>query len=561
MNTFTHFSVEELQKFLETRPCNFNYELLLQQCSPGYDQSAKSASREAINAYIESVVESKFQQCVAAKSEASFLSEIYPALEKSYSLPKYTKTQFTKKPLTRYFRDVFLNQLKQNVLEDRDIEMKVYIHDFVDEFATKFSLEKREIGRFDLYAIASSFFPSPYFHSKKMRSERKYLNDYHLERDLSDLKRAFEKGAQAIKGTGDIGKFQAGQLAEDAWFKVIKDNLSNYFDVYQDLPVKVNNDSLSPKIDILVVKKDHSHNKQDLTLDFVFLEDVVAAFEVKRTLKKDHVRYESNGCQEIVEKRCKLIKSETMPKDRYRDEGLTPYQMLRGKVFFGVLSLDVEKGVEELLSSKESGFSAYMRDDQVSDWERTYLYPDSILCLNDFYWSKDTSTFGYDNSMMVKASINTGEALLDSSNTHIGVFFSKLRRYLIAQSHIQLHDEDVFLGRYDSFDLFDYNYTGRPRIFIFHSHLQRLDKISEFEKYVSIHIPNEYSNMPVHERLPVQGLKCWRLVEAKDVVSSVKWNLKRIIKLELARNYKPLPDNVSLYDDSFDRYIDNLFMR
>ncbi|EGQ7650361.1 hypothetical protein I2703_004516 [Vibrio alginolyticus] len=557
MNTITHFSVESLQHFLDSRPCNFNYESLLQQYSQGLDQTA---GREAINAYIESVVESKFQECVDAKSEASFLSEIYPALEKSYSLPKYTKTKFTQKPLTRYFRDAFLNQLKQNVLEDRDIEMKVYIHDFVDKFATEFSLEKREIGSLNLYAIARRFFPNDCFHSKKMRNERKYLNDYYLERDLSDLKRAFEKGTQAIKRTGDIGKFQAGQLAEDAWFKVIKEHLGNHFDVYQDLPVKVNNDFLSPKIDILVVKKDYSHNKQDVNLDFVFLEDVVAAFEVKRTLKKDHVRYESHGCKEIVEKRCKLIKSETMPKDRYRDEGLTPYQMLRGKVFFGVLSLDVEKGVEELLSSKESGFSAYMRGDQALDWDRTYLYPDSILCRNDFYWSKDTSTFGYDN-IMVKASINTGEALIDSSNTHIGVFFSKLRRYLIAQSHIQLNAEEVFLGRYDSFDLLNHNYTGRPRVFIYHSHFQRLDKISEFEKYASKRIPNEYSNVPVHERLPVQGLKCWRLVEAKDVVSLVKWNLKKIIKLELARNYKPLPDNVSLYDDSFDKYIDNLFMR
>lgn len=551
--------VEELKQFLNTNPCNFDYKLLLSQHSHGYDQNVNQANQVAVDDYIKRVVESKFQQCIDANSETLFLSEIYPDIESSYKIPSLKKTKFISEPLTNFFKVNLYDKLRHDILKDADIKYAHYINDFVENFSSRFLLKNKDVGNLNLHSIARCFFPSSDFHSRKARHKRKNVNDYYLDKTLTHLTDAFYRGEMAIKNKGESGKFDAGKIAEEAWFNVFKEYFGHLFDIYRDIPIKDHCNFQTPKIDILVVKKDRSHNTKEVDLDFVYLDDVVAAFEVKRKLYKAHVSAGNSDCQDIVENRCKLIKRKSMTENCHNVAGLTPYQILRGKVFFGVLSLDVEDGVEKILSSKESGFNTYIHHN--SDECLAYLYPDAILCLNKLYWSKDVKALVDGNIVSVITSVNTGEALIDPTNTHIGAFFSKLRRFLIAQNHIPNVDESSFLGSYAYFNLFNCNYRGDSLVVIANSNFHSLDKIHHFDHYASTVIPNEYSNTFIHERSPVKNLRCWRLVEARDVIPSIKLKLKKIIKLEQKYNYKPLPDGISLVDESFDQYIDSLFLK
>ena len=83
--------------------------------------------------------------------------------------------------------------------------------------------------------------------------------------------------------------------------------------------------------------------------------------------------------------------------------------------------------------------------------------------------------------------------------------------------------------------------------------------VRELGIYLRTDIPNEYSSLLLSNRQPLKAMKQWSTEAAQDIAGYVKRELKRIVKLELQRNYLPLPFGVYLDDDSFDAYCDSLF--
>lgn len=554
-------SIEELNQLLETG-ASVNISAAIKHISElPFATFSHAEIDKQVGRMLVVLVQSRLDSVLNTSSEGVFVEQTSQELERRFCLPSFRLSSYIQPVIGQYFHDQFIQHLKREIENDSDIERGAFVEAFITEFASRFSLDRRHLHSFMLQGRINRYFPSADFHSIKARKSRYDRDELRFQRDLSDLNTAQQTGLRKIKNTNG-GKFESGTVAEDAWVKVMDEYFGEQFDVHQDMPIHFDGHRL-PKFDIVLSKKDRSHRTRAIT-DYVDANDVVAAFEVKRTLKKHHVAFGAKEAKEIFEDRCMRLKKAVMPQHRFIDRQLTPYQMLRGKIYFGVLSLDIDPAAMDVLISGDNHAERHRNLDclrELSDQDEGFsdYAADIIYCPEKLLWAKETKLMprSLDDQQDLYF-VQQGANDIDSSVSSFGYLIASMRRFFIAQGHIAKAEREDYLKPYQHF-AFLYSASSRVRIFISTIDWDMPYHVRELGIYLRTDIPNEYSSLLLSDRQPLKAMKQWSTEAAQDIAGYVKRELKRIVKLELQRNYLPLPFGVYLDDDSFDAYCDSLF--
>lgn len=560
MNKFPQ-SIEEVQQLLESG-ASFNMELALERISgPAISTSSNHEVKNKARLMLIELVQSRFDLALEKSQEASFMVLMSKELEQRLYIRHYSILSYIQPVIGKYFHDKFIQHLKDEIAKDSDIDKDIFIERFVNDFSSTFLLDKWQVRALNLKERVNYYFPSADFHSVKARSSRNNLNDFRFQRELSDLNKAKSDGQRKINNT-NCGNFDSGKDAENAWVKVMREYFGEQFEVLQDKPIHVNGVRL-PKFDIIMIKKDHTHRTPQIR-DFVDGNDVVAAFEVKRTIRKHHVDLDATEAINIFDDRCIALKKSVMPEYRLCDRQLTPYQMLHGKIYFGVLGLDIEEPAIKILFSGENHAERHRKLEwlhkfKVQNSNFHDYAPDIIYCPGNFLWAKEVTQSPFiinDHQLLFFAEDKNND--IDSSVSSFGYLISSMRRFFIAQGHIRSIDQDDYIKPYENF-YFLRSENSRVRYNLCCIDLGIPAHIRDLSIYLSSQIPNEYSDLPLSSRKPLQVLKQWSTCEAKDIIGYVKHKLKKIVELEQKLNYQPLPIGVNINDDSFDRYVNSMF--
>lgn len=516
---------------------------------------------------LKELVKDRFANALDTGTESLFLDTILNEFTTRFGfhfdgsdLHYSTYITYIKPVISDHFRRVFIEHLQQKITDDDDIQYVSFVKNFIAEFGELFSLDKNTIHLSDLHPIARSYFPTLDFHSRKARNQRRAMAERRFQRSLRDLNQAKDDGDRVCKNNTK-GFQEAGRLGEEAWVKVMKEYFGTHFDIHQNKPIRIDGESLA-EYDIVLTLKDHTHTTPAIT-DYVHAKDVVAAFEVKKTLRRSHVALGNKDAIKIFDTDCMRLKKSVMPKAREFDGELTPYQMLRGKIYFGVLCLDIEdEAIQVLMSgpdkSHPENFEKYYEDSSLMDaWYLDYI-PDIIFCPEQLLWAKEISLPLNISLRITRILVQERVNAIDSSVSSFGYLIASMRKFFIGQGHIPRDLRAKYLEEYQYF-VFLNSDNRKCRIIRDSTEWSIPQPVSKIGRYLNTRIPNEFSDLELSMREPLKLLKKWTPDEAQDIIGYVKRELKRIVKLECEKKYQPLPKDVNPNDESFDAYINTLF--
>jgi hypothetical protein len=505
------------------------------------------------------LVQKRLDNALGSRQEATFVENTSEELHRRLGIEQFSHASYIKPALGKYFHDQFVQHLQSEIEKDRDIERKPFIEDFLHKFALKFRLSKAYIHVFKLINQINRYFPTYDFHTTNARKSRSQINEEFLQPAARKMSAAYEDGNRKLKNC-QKGKFDAGQIAEDAWADIMREHFGEKFNVYQNKPINFDGKN-SPEFDIILTKKDFFH-KTPANLNTINPDDVVAAFEVKRTLLKRHVTLGTTQAKEIFDERCMSLKAAVMPKNRSMDRTLTPYQMVRGKIYFGLLSLEVDKAATDALfdgnnhAVRHPSYNPLNNDGPV--FQFADYTADIIYCPGKLLWAKESKLIpGYLDKQLDIYWVQRGCNSIDPSCASLGYFIASMRRFFVAQGHIAKAEQPEALRPYQHFHFLP-SANSFARVFIWEVGNNIPEHVRELYRYLRTDIPNEYSNAHLEYRAPLSVMKGWSAEAAQDISGYVKNDLKRIVKLELQRNYQPLPRGVSVDDASFDTYYNSL---
>lgn len=515
--------------------------------------------KEQVDQALCGLVQKRLDTALGSRQEATFVETTSQELHRRLSIDHFFHTRYIQPALGKYFHDQFVQHLQSEIEKDSDIERKPFIDDFLHKFALKFCLKKNDLHRFSLINQISRYFPTSDFHSAKARKSRYLIDEVFLHPAALEMGTAYEVGKRKLKKY-QKGTWDAGEIAENVWADIMREHFGEKFNVYQRKPINFAGKN-SPEFDIILTKKDCFH-KTPANLDNINPDDVVAAFEVKRTLLKRHVAPGTTQAKEIFDERCMSLKAAVMPKNRIRDRTLTPYQMVRGKIYFGVLSLDVDNAATEALFDGNNHAVRHLTSSRLSDDDPVFQFTDYtadiIYCPGKLLWAKESKLRpGTLDEQLDFYWVQRGCNSIDPSFSSLGYFIASMRRFFVAQGHIAKAEQSEALRPYQHFHFLP-SANSSVRVFIRKIGNNIPEHVRELDNYLRTDIPNEYSNGHLVYRPPLAVMKGWSAESAQDISGYVKNHLKRIVKLELQRNYQPLPWGVSVDDASFDAYYDSL---
>lgn len=443
---------------------------------------------------------------------------------------------------------IIYSQLKNEIRSGSNVEKKAFIEKNINSLSDRYFLSPKDIHSLSLRKIIGGYFPSETFHCKKERDIRLNMDESRFQRELYDLEKAYTDGQNKItKISGIKGNEAAGRLAENVWAKVLKEYFGAQFDIHQNKKIVIE-DVNSVEFDIIMTKKDISHKSESIK-DVILLDDVVAVFEVKRKLLKKHLQSDNSKAKEIVETRCIQLKQATMPIVRNSINELTPYQMFRGKIFFGILCLDHENAVKDILVSGDNiieniFYKKYFLENTISYGD---LAPDVIYCPNKLHITKNIFILGLDSYGM-SYRIEIGKNKLDPSVSTFGCLISNMRQFFVSQGHIDSCLTNAYLKDYYCFSFLksESSYNLKTRMDMAESYFN-LD-MNSIHSYLRTRIPNEYSSLFLRDRYPLKILKKWNEYSAKDVIEPIRIGLGTIVRLEEKYKYSPVPQGWSFED-------------
>lgn len=449
---------------------------------------------------------------------------------------------------------IIYSQLKNEIRSGSNIEKKAFIEKNINYLSERYFLSPKDIHSLSLRKILGGYFPSETFHCKKERDIRLNMDESRFQRELCDLEKAYTDGQNKItKISGIKGNEAAGRLAENVWVKVLEEYFGEQFDIHQNKKIVIE-DVNSVEFDIIMTKKDMSHKSESIK-DVVLLDDVVAVFEVKRKLLKKHLQSENSKAKEIVETRCIQLKQATMPIVRNSMNELTPYQMFRGKIFFGILCLDCDNTVKDILVSGDNIIDDIFYKKEFLENKIPYgdLAPDVIYCPNKLHMTKNIFIIGLDSYGM-SYDIEIGKNELDLSVSTFGCLISNMRQFFVSQGHIDSYPTNAYLKDYYCFSFLvsESSYNTKKIMHRAESYFN-LD-MSILSAYLKTRIPNEHSSLFIRDRYPLKILKKWNRYSAKDVIEPIRIGLDTIVRLEEKYNYSPVP-----LGWSFEDYFSNIF--
>ncbi len=497
---------------------------------------------------LEPLIKARLESALKRSQESGFVEKTFKELTYRFQSSPTSCIQRIKPIIRQYFHDEFVRHLTGEIEKDSDIEMREFIDAFVDDFATRFSLGNKQLHHFGLKGIANRYFPSPKFHSKQARKDRNTRLSNYFSRSSIDLDSAYLKGKERIKHDKNHGRFNSGGDAENAFHELLKEYFSAHFDVYKRKCINIG-DTTTVQFDIILTRKDRFsaiEPKPDPTT--INIGDVVAAFEVKRTLTKDHVKHNSPDAGEIFDDRCLTLKRSVMPEFRRDESDLTPYQLLRGKIYFGVLCLDINHDAFEILSSGQSHADLYSLESHGAVEPRDPVdSADIIYCLNESLWIKETKLMGARSQHTIH-SVQKGKNSMDKSTSSLGCLIASMRRFFVAQGHIAKDEQNEYLKGYENFDFLPSLDSLKLQRF---QNVRLTPDLENLIGYLNTNVPNQYSSVLVEHRAPLRVLKKWSTSAAQDISGYVECKLKNIVKLEMERNYHPLRFGPNSFDECF----------
>lgn len=553
-------STSKLEELFESG-APFDLEATIKSIAMAQDDASLSTTlKKNTDEKLEELVKLRFTTASDTANEKLCLTEIRNELATRFRLPPMRHNTYIKPAISAHFRNFFTEHLKQKITDDDDIQCKPFVDSFIAEYGQRFCLDKQTIHQFDLYPIAKGYFPSPDFHSRSARVERVEAAERYFKSDLRLLDLA-KLDADAVLDKHNKGFETAGDIAADTWVEVMKRYFGTQFDIHQNVHIHVDDERLA-EYDIVLTHKDRTHATPAIT-HYVNAKDVVAAFEVKKTLYRSHVALDNQDAIKIFDRDCIRLKKSVMPENRSLDRELTPYQMLRGKIYFGVLCLDVKDDAMQIMMSGESHperhrLNRYMGEFGAMNELYSDYAPDIIFCKDQLLWAKETKVsprriFWQTTQFFTQKDTNS----IDSSVSTFGYLIASMRRFFVGQGHIPRDLREDYLKPYQHFAFLNSdNRVGRWILLDISGNLP--SPVREISQYLDTRIPNEHSNLPLPVRAPLRLLKHWTYDEAQDITAYVKRELKRIVKLELQINHQPLPIGVNPDDESFDAYINTL---
>ncbi|WP_070971617.1 DUF6602 domain-containing protein [Vibrio sonorensis] len=511
-------------------------------------------SNKTISSLLRSFATERLKSSHENSSEPEYLENIFSEFSNRFGLPKGIAIEYIRPPVGGSFDNIVSKRLTEKIAADEDIDKKDFTNSVLDEFVSLFSINreqkdgKRLLHDLRLHRFVNQYFPTDNFHSRLARAARCSLEETRFVRDYNDLDNAYHSGERKIK-TINKGKWDSGELAQCRFEKVITEYFGEQFDIHANKPIHLGHGDAKqlPEFDIVIARKDFSHSSLPY-VDYIPIDQVVAAFEVKRTLKKQHVELGHDKAKEIIDDRCMALKQGSMPHVRSLDPSLTPYQLLRGKIFFGILSLDVDNDAAELLISGENHAERYLKKAHYFEGTENEEYfsdyaPDVIFCPQKLLWAKESSLMPNKFfEKQVRFFCQRGKNTIDSSVSTFGYLIAAMRRFFIAQGHITKEDRKAYLGNYQYFRLMNSEST-KSRILL-ESDDWASNVIHDIRRYLSTKIPNEYTYTPLNNRPPLIPLKQWDTDEAQDILGYLKNEIKRICKLEAKNQRYDFEDHV-----------------
>lgn len=503
------------------------------------------------------VVEQRLKSAIDTSSECMFFSRVGSELSDRFHIHKMYHNKYIQPVMAKHIDDQCLAHLKSGIANDDDIYKNVFIFNMREEFTFRFETVPAHFHQLKLDSVIHQYFPSPDCHSKKARHKRLEMDARRFQREFTDLNKAFEDGARLMDNQNN-GWTEAGYIAEEAWVKVFEEYFGQQFNIHHRKPIHFDSNRLA-QYDIVMTRKDYTHTSPPIT-DYVNAEDVVAAFEVKRTLQKEHVVLNHEGARKIFDRDCIRLKKAVMPQRRTQDTELTPYQMLRGKIFFGVLSLDVADDAMKLMISGKNHLERHLHyhysPELLDNNEHFTDYaPDIVYCPHKLLWAKETKLLrnGFTDES-VTFFVQKGENTIDKSASTFGYLTASMRRFFIGQGHIPKTDRQAYLKDYQYFELLKSG-NSQSRYLLHRIEDKWPDYIPDIDSYLRTQVPNEHSGLPLSQRLPLEPFKNWTAEEAQDITKYVKGALRQITKLEIQRNLPvlPIPCQAFFLPDRFDQ--------
>ncbi len=459
------------------------------------------------------------------------------------------------------FNDQFVAHLKASISDDIDINGFEFFEKFRNNFIVSKNLSnaftEREIKVLNrqLKNDAADLFPAENTHSKAARHHRSLMEENRFQRDYQTLSKAYEDGKKLIK-ENKKGKFKAGELIEAAWVEILDEYFGQQFEIHRNKEIKTSKDGVNlPEFDIVLTKRDTTH-KTPAIADYLLAENVVAAFEVKRTIIKSHLTREHEDAIDIFQKRGLALQSALRPKNLEEKLRFTPFQMLEGKVFYGLLGADIEDSALDVLMSDKF----YLRTADPFQAAQVVYSPGKVLYKKSMEVKDTVSQFA-----LAKHLVALEPNPIDRSLSSFGYFIKSMREFFIAQGHIPKENTNEYLKDYKQFGLLEGEKSGT-----------KMDGTTgKFEAPVFNDLLNYLRDRPSRATLGTEGeianrpqlqiMKNWFISSVPQVSFEVKSMLKhridREIRLakEMDLDYSPLPAGVSPYDSSFDRYFESLF--
>lgn len=241
----------------------------------------------------------------------SFFLKIENELSYRLNIQSPFQIDYIQPVMAEFFTEAFVKHLKEAISKNFNIEKLSFCFSYKNDFLNRFCVEDSTVHDLKLLPLLNQYFPNYDFHTQQARKKRIEMDKTRFQRELLCLDQALSKGAAMIAENHNSGKFEAGTLAEDTWVEVMTVYFGNQFNIYQNKMIHVNGKPLA-KFDIVMTLRDDTHTTPAVT-HYINSEDVVAAFEVKRTLKSSHVALNNDAAIKIFDTDCLQLKKSVMP--------------------------------------------------------------------------------------------------------------------------------------------------------------------------------------------------------------------------------------------------------
>ena len=542
-----NYTVDTVSLFDSNKPQLLNY--LLNHQNVNLDELRKFLSSSKREEEFKLFIIEYFQMLLSKLKSKNNLNSFGLLLDSNVNnLDKFFTRPLVEQILKSLYIRNFNEQLADDIVQKKDIQLEGYIDRFLTNFCREYGVSERYINLWGMRGqLKKKFFPTDDFHSLKSRKDRSIINGNSFYKTYNRITEAFVEGQTVIEHSdAEKAKFDSGDPVERTFFDELNRYFGKHFDVRQKVKVKQPN-AASHEVDIVICKKDSFFDE----INEIDVKNVFAAFEVKRSLTRNHLKEGTKEHFDLFHTKCSELKRGAMPIDC---NNLTPYQALNGKLFVGVLATDIynenklyEKEFYQSLYSKLT----YKQLGSEAEGFRETLLPDFIYVLNnkkklDIASIKGSEALSFSSVFRQFGVLDHQRQCIDSSVSTFGCLLKQIINFFVGNGYI--NQDHPLVERFRCFGAIE----GELTISFAVATYLRPQHFGELDSYLHSKVPNEYSSIALTEREPLQILSSWSKYSIPDkLYNFIKRQLKTILKHEERNNQGPASD-IDLSKTSFD---------